>query len=201
MKKLTTYLNEKLIVNQRFDEKLIINKDYAHTYYPKTWGELRQIIRDTYDELGSGTEQNPIDFNDIDVSNIDSFYDGSIGIFEGTQFEYIDISWWDVSNVKDMSFMLYNCSQLKSVGDLSNWDVSGVEYMLGMFYKCEKLKSLGDLSNWIVSKVKNMYCMFFNCEKLKSVGDLSDWNVSSVIDMGYMFSNSGITNIPDWYKQ
>ena len=58
----------------------------------KSFDELRKIIEDRYDKLGAGTEQDPVDFNDIDVSNIDSFcgkYD--TGIFEYTRFKYIDI--------------------------------------------------------------------------------------------------------------
>ena len=194
MKRLTTYLNE----------KLIINKNYKYyTYVPKTFKELRKIIEQRYKKQGPGTEQNPIDFNDIDVSNIDSFYDVNmnIGIFEGTEFEYIDISGWDVSNVKDMSFMFYNCQQLKSIVDLSNWNISKVEDIRYMFYDCENLKSVGNLSRWDLHNVNNITYVFCYCEKLKSVGDLSKWDVSNVEDMRYMFNDSGITNIPNWYKE
>ena len=94
MKTLTKYLNE----------KLVINKDYkdAYTCAPNTVEELRKIIEDRYNEFGPGTKNNPIDFNDVDVRNIDSFYDNNIniGIFEDIKFEYIDISDWNVSNVK-----------------------------------------------------------------------------------------------------
>ena len=175
MKSLRNYISEKLIINQQFNEKLVINKNYndPYTYSPKSFKKLRKIIEDRYDKLGPGTDKNPIDFNDIDVSNIYSFYDGTIGIFEITKFEYIDISNWNVSNVEDMSFM---------------------------FYKCEKLKFVGDLSDWVVSSVNDMYSMFDNCKKLTSVGDLSDWDVSGVKSMKWMFNNSGITNIPNWYK-
>ena len=61
-------------LNQYIKEKLIINKDYnQYTYAPKSFDELRNIIIDRYDKLGPGTKQNPIDFNDIDVSNLNSF--------------------------------------------------------------------------------------------------------------------------------
>ena len=172
MKTLTKYLNE----------KLVINKDYKNPYTctPKTFEELRKIIEDRYKKFGPGTKQNSIDFNDVDVSNIDSFYTDInninleiFGIFEATKFKYIDISDWDVSKVKDTGRMFYGCTQLKSVGDLSDWDVS---------------------------KVKEMSSMFYDCINLKSVGDLSEWNVSKVSHMDEMLYNSGITNIPDWYR-
>ena len=61
-------------LNQYIKEKLIINKDYSEVkIVVKSFDELRKIIEDRYNKLGAGTEQNPIDFNDIDVSNLDSF--------------------------------------------------------------------------------------------------------------------------------
>ena len=99
-------------LNQYIQEKLIINKDYRDVkmLIPKSFDELRKIIEDRYDKLGAGTKQDPIDFNDIDVSNIDSFFnDKGKGIFEETKFKYINISDWDVSNVKSTICMFYGC--------------------------------------------------------------------------------------------
>ena len=83
MKTLTKYLNE----------KLVINKDYRdNTIVVKSFDELRKIIEDRYDKLGPGTKQSPIDFNDVDVSNLDSLCSkNDIGIFEKTKFKYIYI--------------------------------------------------------------------------------------------------------------
>ena len=126
-------------LNQYIKEKLIINKDYRdNTIVVKTFDELRKIIEDRYKKLGPGTEQNPIDFNDIDVSNIDSFYyKYKGGIFEKTKFKHIDISDWDVSNIKSMRCMFCRCYILESVGDLSNRNLSNVIDMTGMLYRCE----------------------------------------------------------------
>ena len=127
-------------LNQYIQEKLIINKDYrgANILTPKSFDELRKIIEDRYDKLGAGTKQNPIDFNDIDVSNLDSFYNHNKGkgIFEYTDFKYIDISDWDVSNIESMYGMFYECKELESVGDLSSWDVSNVTNIISSFYLC-----------------------------------------------------------------
>ena len=83
-------------LNQYIQEKLIINKDYRYhddKIVVKSFDELRKIIKDRYNKLGAGTEQNPIDFNDIDVSNLDSFCnDNDEGIFDKSKFKYIDIS-------------------------------------------------------------------------------------------------------------
>ena len=180
-------------LNQYIQEKLIVNKNYnPYTYVPKSFKELRKIIKDRYEKLGPGTEQNPIDFNDIDVSNIDSFCNNKnkVGIFERTKFEYIDISEWDVSNVTDMNHMFYMCEELESVGDLSKWDVSNVMSMRGMFSDCNKLKSFGDISSWDVSKVTNMGFMFKYCKSFNQ--DISKWDVSNVTNMSYIFFGCAI---------
>ena len=174
-------------LNQYIQEKLIVNKNYnQYIYAPKSFDELRKIIKDRYNELGAGTEQNPIDFNDIDVSDLDFFnYKNKIGIFERTKFEYIDISEWDVSNVKSMRNMFYMCEELESVGDLSKWDVSNVKSMRSMFSDCNKLKSFGDISKWDVSNVTDMGFMFKYCESFNQ--DISKWNVSNVTFMSFIF--------------
>ena len=171
-------------LNQYIKEKLIINKDYrdAHTLTPESFDELLEIIEDRYEKLGPGTKQNPIDFNDIDVSNIDSFYNynKSIycegGLFQRTKFKYIDISDWDVSNVKSMRQMFQWCKELRSVGDISKWDVSKVIYMNGMFSNCYYFNQ--NISDWNVSSVTEMQYMFYNCKKFNQ--DLSKWNVYNV---------------------
>ena len=175
-------------LNQYIQEKLIINKDYRdNTIVVKSFKELRKIIEQRYEEKGPGTEQDPVDFNDIDVSNIDSFYNCNIdkGIFSRTDFKYIDISYWDVSNVTDMSYMFFECEELESVGDLSNWDVSSVRSTHSVFSYCIKLKSFGDISIWDVSNVNDMSNMFECCESFNQ--DLSSWNISNVTDMDFMF--------------
>ena len=172
-------------LNQYIQEKLIINKDYVdNTIVVKSVNELRKIIKDRYKKLGPGTEQNPIDFNDIDVSNMDSFCnDKGKGIFEYTDFKYIDISYWDVSNITDMKGMFFYCKELKSVGDISNWDVSKVTNMAFMFGNCRRFNK--DLSSFDVSNVTNMKYMFFGCENFNK--DISGWDVTRVTDMEGMF--------------
>ena len=172
--------------SQHIFETLIINKDYIEAKItPKSFYELRKIIEDRYDKLGPGTEQNPIDFNDIDVSNIDSFCSNNTGIFEETKFKYIDISDWDVSNVTDMRYMFYGCDELKSVRDISGWDVSSVTDMNGMFCECKSFNQ--DLSSWNVSNVISMTSMFDGCKSFNQ--DISGWDVSNVRHHEFTFYN------------
>ena len=186
-------------LNQYIKEKLIINKDYRdNKIVVKSFDELRKIIVDRYYKLGPGTKQNPIDFNDIDVSNLNSFCNNEYprifetGIFESIKFKYIDISYWDVSNVKSMCQMFHCCKELESVGDISKWDVSNVTDMSSMFYNCKALKTVGDISGWNVSNVTHMSRMFYWCKALKTVGDISGWDVSKVKFKIYIFLNCPI---------
>lgn len=217
-------------LKQYIEEKLLVNKNYknVYSYNPETWDELRQIVKDRFKEQGVGTKKTPINFNDIDVTAIDTLSnDKHIGVFSNTDFEYIDVSKWDVSNITNMTNLFNGCKYLRSLGNLSKWNVSNVknfinmfnechdlrsvgnlskwktlnaENMDGMFMECMSLRSVGDLSNWKVSKVKDMGWMFFNCVSLKSVGDLSKWDISNIKGMVRMFTGSAITNIPKWYK-
>ena len=178
-------------LNQYIQEKLIINKNYREAkIVVKSFNELRKIIEDRYNKLGAGTEQNPIDFNDIDVSNLNSFRKKNKGIFTETKFKYIDISDWNVSNVTDMRYMFFNCSELKSVGDISSWNVSKVTNMNSMFSYCNTLVSVGNISKWDVSNVTNMYSMFYDCKLFNQ--DLSGWNVSNVTIPYGIFDNCPI---------
>ena len=177
-------------LNQYIQEKLIINKDYRDTtIVVNSFDELRKIIQDRYDKFGAGTKQKPIDFNDIDVSNINSFYDHK-GIFEETKFKHIDISDWDVSNIKSMYSIFDECNELESVGDISNWNVSSVINMARMFYGCNELKFIGDISNWNVSSVINMSYMFYGYNNFNQ--DISKWNVSNARYHAYTFENCPI---------
>ena len=192
-------------LNQYIKERLIINKDYSDAgLSPKSFDELRKIIEDRYDKLGTGTKQNPIDFNDIDVSNLNSFCNIGKGIFDNTKFKYIDISGWDVSNIESMRNMFYGCEKLKSVGDISKWDVSNVTNMSQMFFGCASFNQ--DISKWDVSSVTDMSHMFFGCASFNQ--DLSSWDVSSVTRMSRMFSgchsfnkdisNWNVSNVMNW---
>ena len=188
-------------LNQYIKERLIINKDYKDVkIVVKSFDELRKIIEDRYDKLGQGTKQNPINFNDIDVSNLDSFYDKNAGrfgkgLFENIQFKYIDISYWDVSNIESMKQMFYLCKELKSVGDISKWNVSKVTNMVYMFYECNELEFIGDISKWDVSNVIYMTRMFEGFKKFNQ--DISNWDISNVRAIMYMFDGCPIK---DEYK-
>ena len=115
-------------------------------------------------------------------------------------FEYIEhnfnVSKWDTSNVKNMSYMFYRCYKFTGKG-IGNWNVSNVKDIGGMFAGCEKFDC--DLSNWDVSNVTDMNYVFIDCEKFKGKG-LENWNVTNVTNMRRMFDGCNKLTIPNWYK-
>ena len=200
------------IVKKKLDKP--IDSEDHYEYYPET---KKELIKNIVEIFNSGkTNLNCIDTSKItDMSNLfdSSNYNKSL--------DNIDISKWNVSNVKYMQFMFdgyenFNC-------DLSNWDVSKVENMKGIFSWCIKFncdlskwdvsnvtnmdfmfdncnKFDCDLSKWDVSNVLNMICMFGNCKNFKGIG-LDNWNVSKVKHMHYMFKGcTSLINTPSWYK-
>ena len=66
-----------------------------------------------------------------------------------------------------MSFMFDHCSSLKEI-NLSNFNINNVKDMSDMFYECSSLKEL-NISNFNTNNVKDMRYMFSGCgDELKS---------------------------------
>lgn len=101
---------------------------------------------------------------------------------------------WDVSNVKDMSSLFYNCTYLTNVDALSKWNVGSVTSMAGMFDSCSNLKNADGMKNWNMSNVTYMNGMFQYCYRLEKL-DASKWNVSNVTDFRQMFDGCGGKNV------
>ena len=139
MKSITTYINEALKLGKP-----------RYKYHPKTKEELKNLIKQRIKDEG-----NEVDLNDIDVSNITDMS----SLFEEIDFNG-DISNWDVSNVRYMKYMFYECKSFNQ--DISKWNVSNVTNMVGMFGHCYKFNK--DISNWNVSKVNAHTLIFYYCD-------------------------------------
>ena len=125
------------------------------------------------------------DFENVDLTSIDvsNMVDMTRLLVSYNTIKTLDVSTWDVSHIKSMSYIFP--SSLENV-DLSNWDVSEVQNMTGMFYNCKNLKDIGDISNWKTNSLINTSEMFCNCENLKSI-DISTWNLSKLENINRMF--------------
>ena len=150
----------KQIIKENY--KFRINRDsivYPYQYAPTSFQELRGIIIDKCDEFEEGTKNNPVDFNDVDLSKMDSIR----AIFQYQKFEYIDVSTWNPANynLTNLEAVFFECRNLKEL-DLSSWDVSNVKNFNNMFKGCRQLEKL-NISTWKISPDANTTDMFKDC--------------------------------------
>ena len=103
-------------------------------------------------------------------------------------YTYGFTSFWDVSNVTNMS-SIFRGNQFN--GDISNWDVSNVTNMSYMFFDSKFNK---DISNWNVSNVTNMRGMFIGSQ---FKGDIYNWNVVNINVAGGCIV---INNLIKWFE-
>ena len=100
------------------------------------------------------------------------------------------LKYGDTSNVTNMSYMFYSCSNLTTIPSL---DTSNVTDMNSMFSSCSNLTTIPSFDT---SNVTDMYSMFSYCSKLTSVPLL---DTSNVTNMSYMFYRcSNLTTIPSF---
>ena len=125
MKKLSQFVIEKLKI-----------KKSLYQYFPTDLSELQQIIIDKCNNIKDGY----IDLTDVDVSSIDEMFylfgtDNDKQFTNKNDIKTIDVTGWNVSNVKDMDFIFNALPNLIEIKGLDTWDVSNVTSMKGFFYE------------------------------------------------------------------
>ena len=95
----------------------------------------------------------------------------------------------DFSNVTDMSYMFYNCTNLTTIPELNTSNVTTMYYM---FVNCSSLTTIPELDT---SNVTTMYYTFYGCNRLTTIPEL---DTSKVKNMHYMFyACTNLTTIPE----
>lgn len=202
-------------IKEYIAERLKISSDLKHDYkyFPKTKDELINTLKELIKERGGDA-----DLNDIDTSKIDNMS------YVFTRFaktiRNIDISQWDVSNVKHMQCMFLGCEDFNC--DLSGWNVKNLRHTGSMFCYCKKFDSdlsqwntenlvsadwmfaycknfNSDLSNWKTHNIMDISYMFYGCEKFNY--DLSRWDISKLESYSYAFKDcESLKKLPSWYE-
>ena len=109
----------------------------------------------------------------------------------------------NTSKVTNMESMFEQANFDLDSLDLSSWDVSNVKNM-GSMFGWSNVKIL-DLSSWDVSNVKNMRYMFADCRYLESL-DLSSWDTSNMCKFSTVYTFGGCYDLddirfgPDWFN-
>lgn len=122
-----------------------------------------------------------MDLTNLDTSKVSlmDFWFSNLDVTE------LDLSKFDTSNVTDMSYMFWYCSNLTSL-DLSSFDTSKVTNMAGMFSQCKSITEL-DLSMFNTSNVKDMEDMFNFMTSVTDI-NISSFDTAKVYDMNGMFN-------------
>ena len=71
---------------------------------------------------------------------------------------HANLNWIDTSGIYTMDNLFYESN---FDGDISEWDVSNVKNMSYMFTGCRQFNQ--DISNWNVDKVRYTHFIFYNC--------------------------------------
>lgn len=143
-------------------------------YKPENKTELQTLVNDENINLGN-----------IDTSLISDMSE----LFKNSKRkDFNGIETWNVSNVKDMSFMFANCIYFNQ--PLYKWDTSNAENMSNMFNKASSFNQ--NINSWNVSNVKNMNSLFRNARSFNQ--PLNKWNTSNTESMNYMFDGAYLFN-------
>jgi len=127
----------------------------------------------------SGRYKNLKNLKEIELSNISNKANNLESMFLSCEsLERISLKNFDVSNVKLMSDMFFECGSLKDISDLSDWDVAGVKSFECMFAYCGSLKNISALKNWKLPKKTNVTMMFAGCNSITDFSPLNNWSKS-----------------------
>ena len=127
--------------------------------------------------------------SEIDLSNFDTSSVKNMSyMFYDVNSEIINVSNFKTSLVEDMSFMFakdpyYSPKKEQKIIGLTNFDTSKVTKMIDMFDYCS---SEIDVSNFDTSSVKDMSGMFYGVNS--TIINVTNFKTSSVEDMSYMFA-------------
>ena len=177
---------QKCLKKNRYEKYI---KEYLF-YRPKRNGELKNSVMIMYNNKSDSLKYHgQISYWDISLitdtvllfNNQDHYYD-TINNFNE------DLSCWDVSNVKNMYGMFYNCYSFNQ--PLNDWNVSNVTYMKNMFYNCYLFNQ--ELCNWNIENVTTLTNMFRNCKCFNQ--SLNEWNINKVNNFDSMLYNCNLFN-------
>lgn len=131
-----------------------------------------------------------LDFETLDVS----LYDTSNVVILTEAFSHCNnlreitgLEYWDTSRVDNANGMFSGCSKLKKI-DISNFNFTKCHYIINFFAGCTNLEEINGLEKLGHTKAVSLTGIFMKCEKLNEL-DLSNWDLKNVKDISYMFND------------
>lgn len=110
------------------------------------------------------------------------------------EFNDSNISFWNTSNVFNMSEMFYSANTFNQ--NLNGWNTSAVTDLSFMFFDATNFN--GNIESWNTGNVTDLNYMFTNAQSFNS--NIGNWNTVNVTSMYNMFQNaiSFDANIGPW---
>ena len=176
-------LNEIFIKINGSGTQKILNSDYI--YKPSqvyVQGNSTSYLVDDYNRI-TGLQNNE---NTIIMKWDDKLQNCSYMFSELNNIIEVDLSKFDISEVRIAEFMFSDCVNLKKIifNNNNSFIVNEITYM---FCNCQSLDSL-DLSSFNTSNVINMAFLFSGCISLTSL-NISNFNTSETINMMNLFGD------------
>ena len=157
-------INKELIIDSKANHSII--DDDSNFYKSTSQSSFETRINQCNSNFLLGNE-NLKDFFPLLFLRLNAIH----GMFSGCKslISLPNISYWDTSNVQDMSGIFLECESLIALPYISNWNTKNVKYMTNLFSECKSLTSLSDISKWNTSNVQNMKYMFSDCNSLTTL--------------------------------
>ncbi len=116
------------------------------------------------------------------------------GAFQYTAIKNADaLKNWDLTNIRNIKEIFYDCRKLISVDGLSNWDTSKLTDMSRAF-AYTSFKDTKAFTNWNVSKVESL-SETFSHTKINNTDGFKKWDTSSVEEFDETFKYSNIKDL------
>lgn len=92
----------------------------------------------------------------------------------------IDVTGWNTSHFKTISYMFAQCPNLIRIIGLDTWEVSNITEMTRTFWKCPMLEDIGDISKWKLNINVGLNAIFEDTPKvdIPSIFDRFDFDKS-----------------------
>lgn len=198
-------------IKKILEELKVFKTIKKYNFQPRNPKELEEIL---LKKGGVGDA----DLNDIDTSYLKELLEiGKINFFKTHNFY---LNEWNVSNVKNFSWVFSNCRKFNS--ELNNWDTKSGKFMNYMFHYCLEFNQ--SILNFDISNVELISGMFNECylfdqdlynfkfnKKIKSIsfilsncytfnGDVSTWDVSNIeyFDYSFQYTKKLKQNLSHW---
>lgn len=165
-------------INSYITEKLIIKKKKPSVIKVETKEELQRIIKQEMNNQGYDLNLTHIDVSAItDLSEL-LYPSNSDPEFE--KIRSIDITGWDVSNVKSCDSMFLELRNVKEIYGFGNLNFKNCETFHGCFDTCNKLEIIEDIENLKIpdccERLSFMFALCYGLTELK----LNKWNTKNI---------------------